>query len=143
MPERVPCVDLAAEYREVGGAVEAAVLRVLRSGQYVLGPETRAFEEELAAFAGTRFAVGVGSGTEALMLVLRALSIGSGDEVVTTAYTYFATVEAILHVGAQPVFVDIEPDGFNLDPEKLEAAIGPRTRAILPVHLFSHLVVHC
>lgn len=136
MPERVPCVDLAAEYREVGGAVEAAVLRVLRSGQYVLGPETRAFEEELAAFVGTRFAVGVGSGTEALMLALRALSVGSGDEVATTAYTYFATIEAILHVGARPVFVDIEPDGFNLDPEKLEAAIGPRTRAILPVHLF-------
>jgi dTDP-4-amino-4,6-dideoxygalactose transaminase len=136
MSERVPCIDLAAEYAEVGGAVEEAVQRVLRSGQYVLGPETRAFEQEMAARVGARFAVGAGSGTEALELALWAVGVGSGDEVVTTAFTYFATVEAILLVGARPIFVDIEPDGFNLDPAKLEAAISPRTRAILPVHLF-------
>jgi dTDP-4-amino-4,6-dideoxygalactose transaminase len=136
MAERVPCIDLAAEYAEVGAAVEEAVQRVLRSGQYVLGPETRAFEQEMAARTDTRFAVGAGSGTEALELALWAVGVGSGDEVVTTAFTYFATVEAILLIGARPIFVDIEPDGFNLDPAKLEAAISPRTRAILPVHLF-------
>ncbi|UCE85248.1 MAG: aminotransferase class I/II-fold pyridoxal phosphate-dependent enzyme, partial [Deltaproteobacteria bacterium] len=130
MAERVPCVDLAAEYGQVGSAVEAAVERVLRSGQYVLGPETRAFEEEMAERVGARFAVGVGSGTEALHLALRAVGVGAGDEVVTVAFTYFATVEAILQIGARPVFVDIEPDGFNLDPTKLEAALSSRTRAI-------------
>jgi dTDP-4-amino-4,6-dideoxygalactose transaminase len=136
MSWRIPMVDLAAEYAEVGPAVEEAVLRVLRSGQHVLGPETVAFEAELAAFVGTRFAVGVGSGTEALALALRAVGVGAGDEVVTTAFTYFATVEAILLTGAVPVFVDVERESFNMDPARLEAAITRRTRAILPVHLF-------
>jgi dTDP-4-amino-4,6-dideoxygalactose transaminase len=136
MSARIPILDLAAEWAEVGADVEAAVLRVLRSGQYVLGPETAAFEAELAALVGTRFCVGVGSGTEALILTLRAFDVGPGDEVVTTGFTYFATVEAILWCGARPVFVDIERDSFNLDPQRLEAAITPRTRAILPVHLF-------
>lgn len=136
MKQRIPILDLSPEWHEVGAAVEDAVQRVLRSGHYVLGPETAAFEAELAAFTGTRFCVGVGSGTEALLLALRALDVGPGDEVVTTGFTYFATVEAILWCGAKPVFVDIERDSFNLDPERLVAAIGPRTRAILPVHLF-------
>ena len=136
MGARIPILDLAAEYAEVGPAMEAAVLRVLRSGQYVLGPETAAFEEEMAALVGTRFAIGVGSGTEALVLALQALRVGPGDEVVTTPFTFFATVEAILLVGAKPIFVDIEPDGFNLDPALLSASLTPRTRAILPVHLF-------
>jgi dTDP-4-amino-4,6-dideoxygalactose transaminase len=136
MSWRIPMVDLAAEYAEVGPAIEEAVLRVLRSGQYVLGPETVAFEAELAEFAGTRFSLGVGSGTEALALALRAVGVGAGHEVVTTALTYFATVEAILLAGAVPVFVDVERESFNMDPARLEAAITPRTRAILPVHLF-------
>ena len=136
MSARIPILDLAAEWAEVGADVEAAVLRVLRSGQYVLGPETGAFEAEMAALVGTRFCIGVGSGTEALLLALRALDVGPGDEVITTGFTYFATVEAILWCGARPVFVDIERDSFNLDPQRLEAAITPRTRAILPVHLF-------
>jgi dTDP-4-amino-4,6-dideoxygalactose transaminase len=136
MSARIPILDLAAEWAEVGADVEAAVLRVLRSGQYVLGPETAALEAELAALVGTRFCVGVGSGTEALLLALRALDVGPGDEVITTGFTYFATVEAILWCGARPVFVDVERDSFNLDPRRLEAALGPRTRAILPVHLF-------
>lgn len=136
MSDRIPQLDLSAEWAEVGSAVEAAVLRVLRSGQYVLGPETTAFEAEMAAFTGTRFCVGVGSGTEALILALRAVGVGAGDEVITAGFTYFATVEAILWCDAKPVFVDIEPDSYNLDPGGLEAAIGPRTRAILPVHLF-------
>jgi dTDP-4-amino-4,6-dideoxygalactose transaminase len=136
MAWRIPLVDLGAEHAEVGEAVEAAVLRTLRSGQYVLGPETRAFEAELAALAGTRFAVGVGSGTEALILALRALGVGPGDEVVTTPFTFFATVGAILWLGARPVFADLEPGGLHLDPEAIRAALGPRTRAIVPVHLF-------
>jgi dTDP-4-amino-4,6-dideoxygalactose transaminase len=136
MAWRIPIVDLAAEYREVGPAVEAAVLRVLRSQQYILGPETATFEAQLAALVGVEFAVGVSSGTDALVLALRAAGVAPGDEVVTSAFTYFATVEAILLAGARPVFADIEKDGFGVDPAGVEAALGPRTRAILPVHLF-------
>lgn len=133
---RVPIVDLAAEYAESGAAVEEAVLRVLRSGRYVLGPETVAFESELAGLVGTDYAVGVGSGSDALSLSLRALGVGPGDEVVTTPFSYFATVEAILGVGARPVFADVEPGGFNVDPARMQEAVGERTRALLPVHLF-------
>jgi len=136
MAWRIPIVDLAAESIETGPAVEAAVLRVLRSQQYILGPETAAFEAELAERIGVEFAVGVSSGTDALVLALRAAGVGPGDEVVTSAFSYFATVEAILLAGARPVFADIEPDGFGVDPICVEAALGPRTRAILPVHLF-------
>lgn len=133
---RIRCVDLSGEYAEIGPELEAAALGVLRSGAYVLGPETRAFEEELAAWCGARFAVGVGSGTEALVLALRAVGVRPGDEVAVPAFTFFATVEAVRLVGAEPVFVDVESDGFNLDPRALEAVIGPRTRAVVPVHLF-------
>jgi dTDP-4-amino-4,6-dideoxygalactose transaminase len=136
MAWRIPIVDLAAEYAEVGAAVEEAVLRVLRSGRYVLGPETAAFEEELAALVGVPFAVGVGSGTEALVLALKAAGVEPGDEVVTSAFSFIATVEAILQCGARPVFADIEPEGFNLAPSGFEAAVTQRTRAVVPVHLF-------
>jgi dTDP-4-amino-4,6-dideoxygalactose transaminase len=129
-------VDLAADWAEAGTAVEAAVRRVLASGEFVLGPETAAFESEIAERVGTRFAVGVGSGSEALELALRALGAGPGDEVVTSAFTHFATVEAILRVGARPVFADIEPEGFGIDPSGVEAALTGRTRAVVPVHLF-------
>jgi len=129
-------VDLSAEWAEAAPAVEAAVRRVLGSGEFVLGPETAAFEGDVAERVGTRFAVGVGSGTEALGLALRALGVGPGDEVVTSAFTHFATVEAILWVGARPVFADVEQDGFGIDPAGVEAALGPRTRAVVPVHLF-------
>ncbi|MBW1685331.1 MAG: DegT/DnrJ/EryC1/StrS family aminotransferase [Deltaproteobacteria bacterium] len=136
MAWRIPIVDLAAEYAEVGAAVEEAVLRVLRSGRYVLGPETTAFEAELAALVGVPFAVGVGSGTEALVLALRAVGVEPGDEVVTSAFTFFATAEAILQCGARPVFTDVEPEGFNLAPSGFEAAVTQGTRAVVPVHLF-------
>jgi dTDP-4-amino-4,6-dideoxygalactose transaminase len=136
MARRIPIVDLAAEYAEAGAAMEEAVLRCLRSGAYVLGPETAAFERELADLVGAGFAVGVGSGTEALTLTLRALGVGRDDEVITPAFTYFATVEAILACGARPVFVDLEPGSFLIDPEGVAAALGPRTGAVIPVHLF-------
>ena len=136
MAWRIPIVDLAAEFLEVGPAVEAAVLRVLRSQQYILGPESAAFEADLAAQVGVEFAVGVSSGTDALVLALRAAGVVPGDEVVTSAFTFFASVEAILLAGARPVFADIERNGFGVDPSRVEAALGPRTRAILPVHLF-------
>lgn len=136
MTGRIPIVDLLAEYEEVAPALEEAVLRVLRSGRWVLGPETEALEADIAAFVGARHAVGVGSGTDALILALRALGVGPGDEVVTTPLTFFATIEAIAHAGATPVFADIERGGFNLDPRRVEAVLTPRTRAILPVHLF-------
>lgn len=133
---RIPITDLGAEYRVAGPAIEEAVLRVLRSGEYVLGPETRLFEAEMAELVAARFVVGVGSGTAALALALRAVGVKAGDEVVTTPFTFFATVGAILEVGAKPIFADIEPSGFNLDPASLEAVMTPRTRAIVPVHLF-------
>jgi dTDP-4-amino-4,6-dideoxygalactose transaminase len=133
---RVPMVDLAADQAEAAAAVQDAVARVLRSGAYVLGPETEAFEREVAARCGVGFAVGVGSGTEALFLALRALGVGAGDEVLTAAFTHFATVEAILLAGATPVFVDLAADGFGIDASRLAAAATSRTRAVVPVHLF-------
>jgi dTDP-4-amino-4,6-dideoxygalactose transaminase len=129
-------VDLQAEYAEAGEAVEEAALRVLRSGRYLLGPETVAFEAAMARLVGVREAVAVGSGTQSLVLALRACGVGAGDEVLTSPFTFFATVEAILLVGAVPVFADIEHGGFNLDPEALEALTTPRTRAVVPIHLF-------
>ncbi|MGH0028263.1 MAG: DegT/DnrJ/EryC1/StrS family aminotransferase [Myxococcota bacterium] len=133
---RIPNIDIAGEYEEVASDVEEAVLRVLRSQRYILGPETERFEAALAELVGVRHAIGVGSGTEALFLSLLALGVGAGDEVVTTPYTFFATIESIVQTGAKPVFVDIEPGGFNLDPAGLEAAFTERTRAVVPVHLF-------
>lgn len=117
-------------------AIDAAIARVLNSGWYVLGQEVKAFESEFAAYIGTAHAVGVGSGTDALALALRGLGIGGGDEVVTVSHTAVATVAAIELAGAIPVLVDIDPQYFTLDPEKLEQAIGPRTKAVIAVHLY-------
>ena len=134
-PEVVPFVDLAPQYRQVGGDVEAAALRVLRSGRYVLGPEVESFEADFAAAIGSKHCVGVDSGTSALRLALKAAGIGPGDEVITTPFTFIATVEAIHQLCARPVLADIDPLTWNLDPERVEAAITERTRAILPVHI--------
>jgi dTDP-4-amino-4,6-dideoxygalactose transaminase len=134
----IPVLDLAAEVEEVRPALDAAWQRVVASGHFILGPEVEAFESEVASYLGVRHAIGVNSGTDALVLALRALGIGPGDEVITSPFTFFATAESINAVGASPVFVDIDPDTFNLRPDLVERALGTRTRAILPVHLFGH-----
>jgi len=133
---KVSLVDLSAQYIALEAELKAAFERVARSGRYVLGPEVEQLETEIAALVGVRHAVGVSSGTDALLCAMLALGVGPGDEVVTTPFTFFATIEAIVRTGATPRFVDIRPDTFNLDEMRVEAAIGPHTRLILPVHLF-------
>ncbi|MBP3925440.1 DegT/DnrJ/EryC1/StrS family aminotransferase [bacterium] len=132
----IPILDSKRQYATIGSEVEKAVCEVLRSGSYILGPNTKALEQELADYIGCKYTVGLNSGTDALHLALRALNIGAGDEVITVAFTFVATTEAIGIVGAKPVFVDIDKDTFNLDASKLEAAITPKTKAIIPVHLY-------
>src|SRR5262245_1582162 len=135
-PGAVPLCDIQAQYRALKDGIDAAVLRVLGSGQAILGPEVAAFEQETAAFCGAQHGVGCGSGTDALMLALRAMDIGPGDEVIIPPFTFFATASTVCRVGATPVFVDIDPTTFNIDPNQIEAKITPKTRAIIPVHLF-------
>ena len=124
------------QYESLKAEIDTAILEVLESGEYVLGPALTRFEEELEAYCGAKHAIGVNSGTDALWLVFLALGIGPGDEVITVANTFFATVEAIWFVGAKPVFVDIEPGTCNIDPTRIEAAITDKTKAIVPVHLY-------
>lgn len=135
-PTPVPLCDIPTQYRALQGDIDAAVGRVLASGQAILGPEVAAFEQEAAAFCGAAHAVGCGSGTDALVLALHALNIGPGDEVIVPPFTFFATVSSVCRVGATPVFADIDPITFNLDPTQVEAKVTDRTRAIIPVHLF-------
>ncbi|MHB9146434.1 MAG: DegT/DnrJ/EryC1/StrS family aminotransferase [Symbiobacteriia bacterium] len=135
---QVPLFDAAAQAREIEPEMAAAAQRVLQSGRYILGDEVEAFEGEVARWLGACHAVGVASGTDALLLSLIALGIGPGEEVITTPYSFVATATAIVRAGATPVFVDIDPVTFNMDPDRAAAAIGPHTRAILPVHLFGH-----
>ncbi|MDZ7809456.1 MAG: DegT/DnrJ/EryC1/StrS family aminotransferase [Arhodomonas sp.] len=132
----LPLVDVIADYPAIRDEVEAGLREVMESGRFVLGPNVAAFEEAVAARLGVAAAVGCASGTDALHLALRALGIGAGDEVITTAFTFRATAEAICHAGAEPVFADIDPGSLNLDPAAVESLIGSRTRAILAVHLF-------
>jgi dTDP-4-amino-4,6-dideoxygalactose transaminase len=132
----VPLLDLSAEIESLRGELDEAIGRVLDSGQFILGPEVEGFEQAAANYLGVDYAIGVNSGTDALVIGLRALGIKPGDEVITTPFTFFATAEAISQVGATPVFVDIAPESFNIDPERIEAAITEKTSAILPVHLF-------
>jgi dTDP-4-amino-4,6-dideoxygalactose transaminase len=127
------------QYHDLKTEIDAAILEVLESGQYVLGPTLARFEKELAAYFNMQHAIGCNSGTDALWLVFLALGIGPGDEVITVANTFFATAEAIWFVNAKAVFVEIEPDTCNIDPTKIEAAITPRTKAIVPVHLYGQL----
>jgi dTDP-4-amino-4,6-dideoxygalactose transaminase len=132
----IPMVDLKVQYLALKEEIDRGVLEALEKTQYILGPNVAAFEEEAAAYLGVKHAIGVASGTDALHLALAAAGISEGDEVITTPFTFIATAEAIRYVGARPVFVDIDPKTFNLDPAKIEEAITPKTRAVLPVHLF-------
>jgi dTDP-4-amino-4,6-dideoxygalactose transaminase len=132
----VPLLDLQAQYRPLRDEILAAITRVCDSQRFIMGPEIEGLERELAGRLGVRHAIAVSSGTDALLLALMALDIHAGDEVVTTAFSFFATAGAIVRVGAQPVLVDIDPVTFNIDPALAVAAITPRTKAILPVHLF-------
>lgn len=132
----IPVFSPIPQYVSLKREIDAAIACVLTSGQFILGPNVRAFERELADFVGVAEAVGLNSGTDALTLALRALDVGPGDEVITTPFTFFATSEAIVQVGARPVFVDIDAATFNLDAGLIEAAITPRTRVIMPVHLY-------
>lgn len=131
----IPFLDLKAQYARIKPEVDAAIQGVLDSCGFILGPEVAKLEEEFAAYCGSRFGIGVNSGTSALHLSLLAAGIGPGDEVITVPFTFVATVSAIEYAGAKPVFVDIDPETFNMDPALIEAAITPRTRAIIPVHL--------
>ncbi len=132
----IPMVDLKAQYQALRGELEPAIAEALDATQYILGPNVQAFEREAADYLGVRHAFGSASGTDALLLALAGHGIGPGDEVITSPFTFIATAEAIRYVGATPVFVDIDPRSFNLDPDAVEAAVTERTRAILPVHLF-------
>ena len=132
----VPFLDLGAEFEELESDWLDALRRIGRSGRFILGPEVQAFESEFADYVGAPNVVSVANGTDALMLALEALGIGSGDEVITTPYSFFAAAEVVSRVGATPVFVDIDSVTFNLDVDLVEAAITDRTRAIVPVHLF-------
>jgi dTDP-4-amino-4,6-dideoxygalactose transaminase len=140
MAERpaVPMVDLKAQYARIKADVDAAVAGVIESAQFIKGEDCALFEREFAAYCGAAHAVGVANGTDALAVALRAHGVGPGDEVVTVANTFIATGEAILLNGARPVFVDVDPVTFTMDPSRLETAVTPRTRVILPVHLYGH-----
>jgi dTDP-4-amino-4,6-dideoxygalactose transaminase len=132
----IPMVDLKAQYLSIEGEICDAIGRVLNKGCFILGSEVEAFEKEIAAFMGVKYAIGVASGTDALYLALKASGIGSGDEVITTPFTFVATVEAIVNTGATPVFADINLGTFNIDPDQVRSKVTAKTKAILPVHLF-------
>ena len=133
---KIPLVDLKAQYNSIKDEIDSAIHRALQQGQFILGPEVKAFEEEMASYCGTRFAVGVASGTDALHLALLACGIKPGDEVITTPFTFIATAESIAKCGASPVFVDIDPRTYNIDSSQIEPKITSKTKAIVPVHLY-------
>jgi dTDP-4-amino-4,6-dideoxygalactose transaminase len=133
---RVKLLDLVPQYRAVEEEVRAAIEEVVSTQMFILGPAVEKFEREIAAYCGTKFAVGVASGSDALLLALMTCGVEEGDEVVTTPYTFFSTVSSITRLGARPLFADIDPATYNIDPESVERLVGERTKAIMPVHLF-------
>ncbi len=134
----IPLVDLTAQYHSIKEEIDAAIQATLESGQFVLGPAVSTFEQSLASYLGMDHAIGVASGTDALVLALRALDVGAGDEVIVPAYTFFATAGTVMSVGAKPVFVDIDPVTYEIDVAQIKDRITPRTKAIIPVHLYGH-----
>jgi dTDP-4-amino-4,6-dideoxygalactose transaminase len=132
----IPMQDLSREDREIGGEIDHALRRVVRSGRFIMGPEVHEFERSFAEYCNCRYALGVASGSDALLLSLLALGIGAGDEVITTPFTFVATASSISRTGAIPIFVDIDPRSYNIDAEQIAKAVTRRTKAILPVHLF-------
>jgi dTDP-4-amino-4,6-dideoxygalactose transaminase len=134
----IPLMDMVAQYRTIQTEIDAAVRQVLEAGQFILGPNVAALEKEIAAYIGVERGVGVASGTDALVLALRALEIGPGDEVIVPAYTFFATAGAVLLVGAKPVCVDVDPQTYTLDVEQITSRLTEKTKAIIPVHLYGH-----
>ncbi|MBX3039321.1 MAG: DegT/DnrJ/EryC1/StrS family aminotransferase [Bdellovibrionaceae bacterium] len=135
----VPFIDLKAQYKALKEDIDARIHKVLDHGAYINGPEIAEFEQKLAAHTGSKFALSCANGTDALLLPLMALGIGPGDEIITTAFSFIATAEIIVLAGATPVYVDIEPDTFNIDASKIEAAITPKTKAIIPVSLYGQM----
>ncbi len=133
---KIPLVDLKAQYTSIKSEIDDAIRSVIENTQFILGPKVAAFESEMAAYCQTKFTIGVASGTDALQLALLACDIQPGDEVITTPFTFIATAEAITHCGAVPVFVDIDPKTYNIDPAKIELKFTKKTRAILPIHLY-------
>lgn len=138
--QTIPILDPRPEIESIWDDVISAVEDVLRTGQFIMGPNVTGFEKEAAEYLGVKHALGVNSGTDALILAIRAMGIGAGDEVISTPFTFFATTECVSHLGATPVFVDVDPVTYNFRVEDLEASITPKTRAIIPVHLFGHAV---
>ncbi len=132
----IPFVDLKAQYRSIKNEIDEAIQETLENAWFVLGPRTADFERLFAAYTGTRYAIGVSSGTSALLLALLTAGIGPGDEVITTPFTFIATVASIMYVGAKPILVDIDPVTYNINPAGIEEALTPRTKAIMPVHLY-------
>ena len=132
----IPLLDLVAQYHSIKDEMDAAVLGVLESGKFILGPNVTALEQEVAAYLGVKYAIGVASGTDALVIALRSVGVGAGDEVIVPSFSFFAKAGAVMTVGARPVFVDIHPETYLIDYQAIEAVITPKTKAILPVHLY-------
>lgn len=133
---QVPLLDLKRQYRSIKNELDQAVLSVLADTKFIMGPEVKSFEEKIAEYCGSKFAIGVASGTDALLLALKACGVESGDEVITTPFSFFATAGVITRLGATPVFVDIDPDSYNIAPDLIEKKITSKTKAIVPVHLY-------